>query len=94
MSSHNSHWRLLAVATVAVLGAWTVLAQTQSDPLLQGFQNPPDSAKPRVWWHWMNGNVTKQGITLDFEWMKRTPQAKIIRRALELTQEEPSEKRA
>jgi len=26
------------------------------------FMNPPESAKPRVWWHWMNGNVTKDGI--------------------------------
>jgi hypothetical protein len=34
-------------------------------------QNPPDSAKQRVWWHWMNGNMTKEGIKLDLEWMKR-----------------------
>lgn len=39
--------------------------------LEQEFKNPPDSAKPRVWWHWMNGNVTKAGITADLEWMKR-----------------------
>jgi hypothetical protein len=39
--------------------------------LEQGFQEPPDSAKPRVWWHWLNGNVTKEGITADLEWMKR-----------------------
>jgi len=37
-----------------------------------GFQNPPQSAKPRVWWHWMNGNVTKEGIKADLEWMNRT----------------------
>ena len=24
-----------------------------------------------MWWHWMNGNVTKTGITRDLEWMKR-----------------------
>ncbi|MBN9661918.1 MAG: glycoside hydrolase [Acidobacteria bacterium] len=41
------------------------------DPLVQGFQTPPDSAKPRVWWHWMNGNITKPGIQADLEWMKR-----------------------
>jgi hypothetical protein len=35
------------------------------------FQNPPDSAKPRVWWHWMNGNITKEGIKADLEWMHR-----------------------
>ena len=39
--------------------------------LESGFQNPPESALPRTWWHWTNGNVTKEGITKDLEWMKR-----------------------
>ena len=41
------------------------------DELFRDFQNPPDSAKPRTWWHWTNGNVTEDGITKDLEWMKR-----------------------
>lgn len=36
-----------------------------------GFVTPPDSAKPRVWWHWMSGNVSKAGIKADLQWMKR-----------------------
>lgn len=36
------------------------------------FKSPPNSAKPRVWWHWMNGNVTKEGIESDLLWMDRT----------------------
>lgn len=47
------------------------LAQAPGDALERGFRNPPDSARPRVWWHWMNGNITKEGIRLDLEWMKR-----------------------
>jgi hypothetical protein len=39
--------------------------------LEEGFINPPLSAKPRVWWHWMSGNVTKEGIKKDLEWMNR-----------------------
>lgn len=39
--------------------------------LEKGFRNPPESAKPRVWWHWMNGNISKEGIRADLEWMKR-----------------------
>lgn len=35
------------------------------------FQNPPNDAKPRVWWHWMNGNITRAGIRSDLEWMHR-----------------------
>ena len=36
-----------------------------------GFEKPPSSAKAKVWWHWMNGNVTREGITADLEAMKR-----------------------
>jgi len=47
-------------------------AQESVTPMELGFKQPPDSAKPRVWWHWLNGNVTKEGITADLEWMKRS----------------------
>ncbi|HEY1463783.1 MAG TPA: glycosyl hydrolase, partial [Terriglobales bacterium] len=43
----------------------------QQDDLQQNFKNPPSSARPRVWWHWMNGNITQEGIKLDLEWMHR-----------------------
>jgi hypothetical protein len=43
----------------------------EADQLASGFANPPNSARPRVWWHWMNGNITIDGIDLDLEWMKR-----------------------
>ena len=33
------------------------------------FRSPPASARPHTWWHWMNGNVTKEGITADLEAM-------------------------
>src|ERR1039457_261520 len=59
------------VLLTALVGAWIVSAQNSGDALARGFQNPPESAKPRVWWHWMNGNITKEGIKLDLEWMKR-----------------------
>jgi hypothetical protein len=42
-----------------------------ADQLYQGFVTPPPAARPRVWWHWMNGNVTKEGIRRDLEWMQR-----------------------
>jgi hypothetical protein len=41
------------------------------DALKAGFENPPQAARPLVWWHWMNGNISKQGIQLDLEWMHR-----------------------
>ena len=33
------------------------------------FASPPAEAKPRVWWHWMNGNITLDGIRKDLLWM-------------------------
>jgi hypothetical protein len=46
-------------------------AASHGDPLLQGFLDPPNGARPRAWWHWMNGNISEQGIKLDLEWMHR-----------------------
>jgi hypothetical protein len=59
---------MLAGVVLAVAGQ---NAADSGDDLVKGFQQPPDSAKPRVWWHWMNGNITKEGIKLDLEWMHR-----------------------
>jgi hypothetical protein len=46
-------------------------ASSSADPLLRGFVDPPNGARPRVWWHWMNGNISDDGIKLDLEWMHR-----------------------
>jgi hypothetical protein len=64
----------LAIAVALMQGSVAAPAQLPTpatDALLQGFQAPPASARPRVWWHWMNGNITKEGIRLDLDWMKR-----------------------
>src|ERR1700730_11150203 len=62
---------LVSLGTIGILLLLSVRVLAQEDQLRQNFENPPDSAKPRVWWHWMNGNITKEGIQLDLEWMKR-----------------------
>lgn len=60
------------LAATASLGLTPSLARAaRSDALMQGFIMPPDTAKPRVWWHWMNGNITQEGIAQDLAWMKR-----------------------
>src|SRR3954462_11926846 len=51
---------------------WPARAATQ--PRRPGptiFRDPPASARPHSWWHWMNGNVTADGITRDLEAMAR-----------------------
>lgn len=41
------------------------------DALADGqFSNPPPSARPWVYWFWINGNITKEGITADLESMR------------------------
>jgi hypothetical protein len=42
------------------------------DTLLKGFVSPSNASRPRVWWHWMNGNITKEGIRKDLESMHRS----------------------
>ena len=39
--------------------------------LEKGWVNPPQSARARVWWHWMNGNITQDGVRKDLAWMQR-----------------------
>jgi hypothetical protein len=62
---------VLTAIAIPLLASIPLWAQAASDPLRQGFENPPSGARPRVWWHWMNGNITQQGIKLDLEWMHR-----------------------
>ena len=38
--------------------------------LEQGFLNPPDSARPGVYWYFMDGNLSKESVTKDLEAMK------------------------
>jgi hypothetical protein len=63
--------KLIAALYVLMTALGIASSQNQPDPLKSGFENPPESARPRVWWHWMNGNISKDGIKLDLEWMNR-----------------------
>lgn len=67
-------WRAFTAAVIAAgLWAFSIAATAQSvdDGLERGFNDPPDAARPRTWWHWTGSNVTLEGITKDLEWMKR-----------------------
>ncbi len=59
----------LALALATVSRAWA--ADPTRAELEAGFRNPPDSAKPITFWHWMNGCVSKEGITADLESYKK-----------------------
>ena len=46
------------------------LISEQNEWSEEGFKTPPHSAKTQVWYHWLNGHLTKEGITKDLEDMK------------------------
>lgn len=35
------------------------------------FRNPPKEAHAGIWWHWMGGQVTREGIVKDLDWFQR-----------------------
>src|ERR1035438_1200646 len=57
---------LMLVAFIAPGHAWG-----GSSGLEKEFRNPPESARPWVYWFVMDGNLTREGITADFEALKR-----------------------
>ncbi|HZW71664.1 MAG TPA: glycosyl hydrolase [Hanamia sp.] len=69
----NTHrYYCLSLSFIFMLLCFISNGQTKNaDSLFSNFQTPPASAKIRVWWHWMNGNITKDGIQKDLEWMHR-----------------------
>lgn len=64
--------RSLTIIIIFICVCTLLNGQNEDLSLGQGFEKPPDEALPRTWWHWTNCNITKEGITLDLEWMKRS----------------------
>lgn len=76
----NYHYASNLARSFTAVCALTIV--TTSDPILAGqsaaadslaesFRNPPQSAKPLIIWQWMNGVVSKEGITADLEAFQR-----------------------
>ncbi len=63
--------RVIATGVALLTMTGLIIGEGSSDALEQGFRQPPNAAQPMVWWHWMNGNISKEGIKLDLEWMHR-----------------------
>lgn len=47
------------------------IGQSREDAMFESFLNPEKTYRPRVWWHWMNGNITGESIRKDILWMDR-----------------------
>ena len=57
-----------------LLFAWHLCGQAtvfaDQPDLISQFRNPPDSARPGVYWYIMDGHLNREGITADLESMK------------------------
>jgi hypothetical protein len=70
----NPRLAFTLIAAVALLSLYASPSRAQTpqdspDTLERGFATPPASARPHTWWHWINGNISKEGITADLEAM-------------------------
>jgi len=65
----NARGILLLCGVGLALSCMTI-ARAHAAPLEDDFRNPPDAARPFVWWHWMGPYFSKDGITKDLEAMK------------------------
>lgn len=71
----GGRWRrllvLAGISALALEASQASAAPGSDDALHAGFINPPNAAKPRIWWHWMSGNISSEGAKLDLDWMSR-----------------------
>ncbi|MFZ4412465.1 MAG: glycosyl hydrolase [Bacteroidales bacterium] len=64
-----SKFTLTLTSILLCLSINIIIAQTALNK--SDFQTPPQSTKVHTWWHWMNGNISKEGISKDLESMKQ-----------------------
>ena len=55
-----------------LLSALCLCSLMQAQITREEFVNPPMQARPSTYWMWMNGNISKAGLTADLEYMKRS----------------------
>jgi len=61
--------KLLLLSGVAAL-VLPLINQSGRDALEAGFVNPPQEARLRCYWWWLNGNTNEAAIARDLEQMK------------------------
>ncbi len=59
------------LAAIALIMLPLCVRAAAIDDLKQGWSHPPESAKPWVYWVWMDANLSREGITADLEAMHR-----------------------
>jgi len=62
--------------TIFIAGLLTCVVRAAS--LEEEFSNPPDSARPGVYWYFMDGNLDREAMTADLESMKKVGLGNLI----------------
>src|SRR5512136_1102821 len=69
MNNPFSFLKLLAVTVISSL-ICSCAKIPVNDYLKKGFLSPPDTARPGVYWYFMDGNLDREAMTADLESMK------------------------
>ena len=62
---------LIVQLSVVAVPAVTMAVTASTAELATGFAQPPESDRPWVYWWWLDGAASKEGITRDLEEMRR-----------------------
>ena len=66
------------IAALLFYGCGIKPVQSDIKTLKEAFLNPPDSARPGVYWYFMDGNLSKDGMTKDLESMEKAGIGNVI----------------
>ncbi len=58
---------IVRVLLITISVTLTMLRASGQPTLSEVFRNPPQEARPLIIWQWMDGMVSRQGITHDLE---------------------------
>lgn len=67
----NYFTRFIWYVSLPFLILWACTSTWTTSELEMGFQDPPESARPGVYWYFMDGNLSKEAMTKDLESMKK-----------------------
>ncbi len=71
-------WLLIALLVVGVTQTFAGDPTENATPLKTAFKSPPDSARPGVYWYFMDGNLDRKAMTADLEAMKEAGIGNVI----------------
>ena len=69
---------LIFIIAIFVYSNSRMKVKSAISSLQSGFLNPPASARPGVYWYFMDGNLSKEGMTRDLESMKQAGIGNVI----------------